>query len=911
MSLLFHFIYSCPLLCILSKYKQDLVLTLVIIFFFFTHTHTGIEKNGHVLRLTINNNSVGGFKKVAATGTAQFVLTPSRDVELNEDCQNMITEVSTGLKQAKGGPMRTDVLDCTGGVYFMRNVSGQKYAVFKPHDEEQGMPNNGKGYDGNGETSLRPHFKPGQGCIREVAAYIMDVGNFTGVPATTMVHCEHPTFLYPSSGGKQSVTFPKLGSLQKFFVSDGTFEDIGSSMISDFEVQKIALFDMRLLNCDRNASNILVAKKSNFNNHDSTKGNGHGNSNTNTNANTNTHRRNHRSCSLSSWESQCSDEWMEESRSDDDTFLRLGIQSRCNSDNTDPGTLESRGTENGGNIEDASPISQGGNTKDKYLLIPIDHGYSLPTALDIKEWDWSWFHLPHIKRPVHPEIKKYLLSIDFEELAANLTSQVSISDDSMFLLRLSHRLLVSGIKAGLTLYDIASLIARLDEDEPSSLERAISVAEENAHRAIEMRSSSSRSGGGSNASSLNGSPKEREFVQHKVKSKVNSHTQQTTLSTNSSGTEMSSSNESLGDLVGDSEGQGLPLSMDDNESNHRPDIFGAAYGIGVGLGEGTAGQHLGGGSLMRLESMKFDRSPIEGMTMITPSKSKPNQLPPSWLPKSPKSPPATTLSSLTLPFPSEVTSNVKAPSTVSPKSGTARHGYHENGWIKTSLSSLTTTTTLPQSCKEKKGNSPPLDSLGGAGQPPSPMRRFGSHNQLVLESTEQLNLSYPSTPTSVVSGSTDKTDNNLSVSTTPNSRSSASDTKPKLTKSSSRGRLKSPTQRTRKKKGEIVTTGNAVGNEADVDTDTEISSNEEAELQHGPMNLVRVSSFTAFSSFPLYDVESSERRFGKLFREKRRLQVSTKEFRGLRQRFADDRVGILISKIEKSNNNNNKSNNIM
>jgi len=486
----------------------------------------GIEKEGYVLRLTINNATISSRPQ-------SFVLTPSRDVDLSEDCENILSEVSTGLKQG-AVPMRTDVLDCTGGVYFMRTTAGRKIAVFKPHDEEQGMPNNGKGYEGNGETSLRPNFKPGQGCIREVAAYIMDVNDFTGVPPTTLVHCEHNAFAYPSHSGKASQPFPKLGSLQHFVTSDGTFEDVGSSLISDFEIQKIALFDMRLLNCDRNASNILVSKKRRkFESPLS-----HGTSNEKHN------RRNSRSASVSSWESNwtqysSSDDWMEECRSDDDkeqSFPDSGLTTRSNSDPSPSASppvnvvvQESEGLMNlneisseysGSSVPTSATVSctasaiasatpsltssprreipiekekekAGKSDKDRYTLIPIDHGYSLPTKLDIKEWDWVWFHLPHVKRPVHPAIRSYVLGLNFEDLVQKLTSQVAISEDSLFLLRISHNLLVNGIKAGLSLHQIASLIARLDDDGdvPSPVERAIAMAEENAHRAIEMRSS--------------------------------------------------------------------------------------------------------------------------------------------------------------------------------------------------------------------------------------------------------------------------------------------------------------------------------------------------------------------------------------------------------------------------------------
>ena len=416
----------------------------------------GIERSGHVLRLAISNGS--SFCNGCGNGP-EVVLTPSRDVALDTECRRMLEDVRGGLDRGLV-PMRTDVLDCTGGVYFMKSLEKRKIAVFKPHDEEQGMPNNDKGYGGNGEHSLRPNFKLGQGCIREVAAYIMDDRGFTGVPATTLVHLQHPTFNYNSALRQEGQTsrFPKLGSLQAFVDSESIFEDIGPNMFSDFEIQKLALFDMRALNCDRNASNILVQRK-----HRSRSGSMDKDYSQQVGA-----HRDSRSASLSSWDRDhySSDDFFESSHSDEDEDAS-GSTSRSGSIG-----IDSRGI--------GLPLRRrsAGEVKDKYHLVPIDHGYCFPTALDIKEWDWAWFHLPHLKRPVHPKIKEYLLSLDFESLCTKLVEQVSISEESLFLLRLTHNLLVSGVQAGLTLYDIAKLIARLDEDEPSPLERAIAVGEE-------------------------------------------------------------------------------------------------------------------------------------------------------------------------------------------------------------------------------------------------------------------------------------------------------------------------------------------------------------------------------------------------------------------------------------------------
>ena len=92
----------------------------------------GIDRAGCTLRLSIISSHSNYF----------FVLTAS-SASVEPECAQMVTKARVAL-QRQQVPAKTDVLDCTGGVYFMRAVSGQKMAVFKPHDEEQGMPNNPK-----------------------------------------------------------------------------------------------------------------------------------------------------------------------------------------------------------------------------------------------------------------------------------------------------------------------------------------------------------------------------------------------------------------------------------------------------------------------------------------------------------------------------------------------------------------------------------------------------------------------------------------------------------------------------------------------------------------------------------------------------------------------------------------------
>ncbi len=63
---------------------------------------------------------------------------------------------------ARRRPIKTDEFEGSGGVYFLVSANGQRIAVFKPQDEEQGMPLNPKGryvsilgYYGNNEDLIR------------------------------------------------------------------------------------------------------------------------------------------------------------------------------------------------------------------------------------------------------------------------------------------------------------------------------------------------------------------------------------------------------------------------------------------------------------------------------------------------------------------------------------------------------------------------------------------------------------------------------------------------------------------------------------------------------------------------------------------------------------------------------------
>lgn len=940
----------------------------------------GIERTGHTLRLAINSqNNMSNSSGMKAS----FVLSPSRDSGMDSACRRMLQDVTAGLQNGLA-PSRTDVLDCTGGVYFMKNIEKRKIAVFKPHDEEQGMPSNNKGYGGNGEHSLRPNFKPGQGCIREVAAYIMDVDNFTGVPPTTLVHCEHPNFNYSShmSDGRSVSQFPKLGSLQTFVDAEGSFEDYGDNMFSDFEVQKLALFDIRTLNCDRNASNILLQRKRRMRSGSVDEGAvGDLNSNNAYGA----ARRGSRSASLSSWENgydYSSEDIFESSRSDDEGDDGLsGSTSRSNSfAETERRAQSSR--------------ARGQQPKDMYLLVPIDHGYCCPSALDIKEWDWAWFHLPHLKRPVNPKIKDYLLSIDLDKMCKELELRVSMSEESLFLIRLTHSLLVSGVEAGLTLYDIAGLIARLDEDEPSPLERAIAVGEENALRAIEMRSGRLNSRGapslrlesGGRGPGIGRSPCTPTSMGVKGRASdenllASVHTSAATTREEEAVLSVDCDREPI-DLF-----RTVPLAKHGSSSS-----MGSNGSSGFGIGYVEDDSDVGS------DMDTFESAADTGMQEEKGSKGSSGDLTDSFAQD------CNVSGSSARPMP--WTSAPSTPTAASPTSaskqgmdsaGTASYGLgvgiseRTNSLAGAPLSRMQTLQSPPMSTFKAWQNSAHLSPTASmkskkgadetASQTPPPMSvslAQDSHSRPRFTQSGRDWLKAPSnldSPPSGIALKFDKlaTDDDDAGSKTLTPLSEPSDTESggksgypsPMTDAGSSGTFdmmdggtsassdnKSPRQRKRgsptnkyrrklkTSSAEDVAAASTKATDADVDTDVEGSSpndsNEEGEggredkrhdqkqqqqptkpprtpakaqtpqqdaglslsgtKQNSGVKLMRVTSFSAFSNAPLYDTEDSERRYGRLNREKRRFQVSTTEFKTLREHFTNDRVSILIGK---------------
>lgn len=144
-----------------------------------------------------------------------------------------------------------------GGAYLLQTGKGQSIAVAKPVDEEPLAFNNPKGSGGLmlGQPGLKRSIRVGESGIRELAAYLLDHQGFSSVPPTALVRISHVPF-HVSDGD----TPHKVASLQRFVGHDFDAGELGPGSFTVGSVHRIGILDVRVLNLDRHAGNMLVKK---------------------------------------------------------------------------------------------------------------------------------------------------------------------------------------------------------------------------------------------------------------------------------------------------------------------------------------------------------------------------------------------------------------------------------------------------------------------------------------------------------------------------------------------------------------------------------------------------------------------------------------------------------------------------
>jgi len=290
----------------------------------------------------------------------------------------------------------------------------------------------------------------GEAAIRECAAFIIDNG-FSRVPPTAMVTLSHPMY------GNE-----KVGSLQSYVRNDGCSEDWGASKFNLEDAQRIAILDIRILNQDRHAGNILVEKpveggKNQLEFSASQKA----------------------AWQAFDWEDRCLHDLSEESEHDT-------MSTTSSLDNTTDGlpVLHSlrRSHSVGPSIDitkrEPSTSCPRRKVSDGIRLIPIDHGFCLPHPLAIDETELAWMSWPQAKLPLSNELKEYVASLDVEEEVGRVEAFLgdALPYHCLLTLRIGTELLQMGTAQGLTLFEIGHIITRENFERPSHLEVTIEEA---------------------------------------------------------------------------------------------------------------------------------------------------------------------------------------------------------------------------------------------------------------------------------------------------------------------------------------------------------------------------------------------------------------------------------------------------
>lgn len=258
----------------------------------------GIYRNGETLLLDINGSGRhpgGSLLNKSNCHSISSLRNQANDICVSsstldicpKSLQRLVQQSRRGLALGLKPALAPDG---SGGSYFLSDARKKRVGVFKPADEEPFAENNPRGYvphkeENDGEW-LRQGIRPGELCLREVAAFMLDHDGFSGVPMTTLAEARHPALHTAgahwtlSEGGAgvgvhsltsplASVTSPsppsqevikKVGSFQEYIHAECTMDDISPSKISVDEVHKIAILDIRLMNADRNVANILCQR---------------------------------------------------------------------------------------------------------------------------------------------------------------------------------------------------------------------------------------------------------------------------------------------------------------------------------------------------------------------------------------------------------------------------------------------------------------------------------------------------------------------------------------------------------------------------------------------------------------------------------------------------------------------------
>ena len=402
------------------------------------------------------------FKKLRSSNISFSSPTNSDDVAdfpTDNAEQSLLDSANAGLQKYKHLTLTTDG---TGGAYIVKAVSGRSIGIYKPSVEEAFGPENPRGYvsqqgGGIGAASpLRPGFRVGRGFVRERAVYLLDKHSLlqAGVPTTVVVKSNQTRCgSRKRSGSSSSAGSSASGSSTFAALLSPTSSNHGMSTATTMPSSATTTTPLRLTPVP--SINAVVSNNV----------------------------------------------WLNG---------RFGSLQQFQ---PSVGTMEDYGTK-GLDVLQAQLIAcldirtmnqdrHGANllVTGSRGLVPIDHGFSLPSYTNLSKTTFYWSSWPQIRQQLpHSQVLALVQSLDSAK-DAQLLRACGIDETSILSMRIGTELLKVGCQQGLSLGAIADLCLRSDPETTalSDIEQLVQEA------VVAVADASSTASGGPKSTSGSGS----------------------------------------------------------------------------------------------------------------------------------------------------------------------------------------------------------------------------------------------------------------------------------------------------------------------------------------------------------------------------------------------------------------------
>ena len=405
--------------------------------------------------------------------------------------EKLLARIGQGIGQGFAPAL---ALDGMGGTYVLRDAKRRPVAAFKPRDEEPFAPNNPRGLAGKmGQPGIHPAIPSGESHLREVIAYTLDHHGFSAVPPTLQAEALHPAF-HVQSMRPLSRYGAKVGSLQAWVSHADLASDMGTATFPAHEVHKLAILDMRLLNTDRNDGNVLVTRTERTPPSSPVVGPAASPAaNAAVACQAATPASAHSASSAAMGERRSGERRSGERRSGERTSGDAAQAERLSERLSERSSAADAAEEvemlhvSPGGKRDGKGGGEGGEGGEGGggggFLVPIDHGGVLPTRPEVVWYNWCWLSWPQMVLPLGAETVEFIGRLDAIADARAIVD-AGLPPSCARVCRCATRVLQRGVVSGLTLLDVAHMLARQEEDTPSDLERLWGQAERLAHSAV-------------------------------------------------------------------------------------------------------------------------------------------------------------------------------------------------------------------------------------------------------------------------------------------------------------------------------------------------------------------------------------------------------------------------------------------